>query len=309
MTATAPGNILLMGEYAVLEEGGLGVALAVHPRARAEITPAGCCTDEPELLQCCRSACRSAGSLPDGVLRDLDHLLVTLDTGQFNNPDTGEKLGLGSSAAGAVAICAGLLQAAGVITAGMIAADVPRGQDRDLVFTTALSAHRAFQGGKGSGYDVGISTYGGARLFHGGAHPGVGPRITWTAGPFTLLHAGTPVRTRSAVEAYRSWRYTHPAAARRFLSRSNSLVRDFVAARTRVEALDILRAAAALGLEIGEVINVPADPGTPGKGTAVIKATGAGAELAVSFPVDPDQRDDAGPGILPCEEGVEWLRI
>ena len=37
---TVPGNLLLAGEYAVLEEGGLGAALAVEPRLTVTVFPA-----------------------------------------------------------------------------------------------------------------------------------------------------------------------------------------------------------------------------------------------------------------------------
>ena len=40
MKVNAPGNIILLGEYAVLEEGGLGVACAVERRVRLEAHPA-----------------------------------------------------------------------------------------------------------------------------------------------------------------------------------------------------------------------------------------------------------------------------
>ena len=36
---SAPANLLLLGEYAVLEEGGLGLALAVERRARITVEP------------------------------------------------------------------------------------------------------------------------------------------------------------------------------------------------------------------------------------------------------------------------------
>src|SRR4030042_1902847 len=34
MRASVPANLLLLGEYAVLEEGGLGLAVAAEPRVR-----------------------------------------------------------------------------------------------------------------------------------------------------------------------------------------------------------------------------------------------------------------------------------
>ncbi|HTH13468.1 MAG TPA: hypothetical protein VMB23_03670, partial [Spirochaetia bacterium] len=43
---TVPGNLLLAGEYAVLEEGGLGAALAVEPRLTVTVFP----TDRWELV-------------------------------------------------------------------------------------------------------------------------------------------------------------------------------------------------------------------------------------------------------------------
>lgn len=36
---SVPGNILLLGEYAVLEQGGIGLALAPDIRVRLEIEP------------------------------------------------------------------------------------------------------------------------------------------------------------------------------------------------------------------------------------------------------------------------------
>lgn len=40
MQVSVPGNLLLLGEYAVLEEGGLGIALAVERRLTAGAEPA-----------------------------------------------------------------------------------------------------------------------------------------------------------------------------------------------------------------------------------------------------------------------------
>jgi mevalonate kinase len=39
MRASVPANLLLLGEYAVLEEGGLGLAVAVDPRVRISAAP------------------------------------------------------------------------------------------------------------------------------------------------------------------------------------------------------------------------------------------------------------------------------
>jgi phosphomevalonate kinase len=326
MIVTAPGNILVLGEYAVLEEGGLGVACAVLPRCTAEISADHAdtqSTPEPSLFRCCRDAveshlkgCMSATNRkkPSG----LDRPGIRLDTSGFLDPETGKKTGLGSSAAGAVAVCAGLLAHA--------YAESGRPVSREIVFRTALEAHRAFQGGKGSGYDVAASTCGGVRLFTGGADPVAGKEILWHAGPFELVSVYSPVQTGSAVEAYRTWKKTHPGAAREFLNRSNRLVLQFVAARSRQDALEILFEAARAGVELGEAIGVPARPQVSNAAVssdrtsgldptvtphaenryAVLKAVGAGAELMIGFPREYPGTHPDGNSILPCTEGAEW---
>ncbi|HEX7718969.1 MAG TPA: hypothetical protein VF389_04115, partial [Woeseiaceae bacterium] len=75
---------------------------------------------------------------------------MQLDTRAFYDGESGEKLGLGSSAALAVALTSALLRFTG---------------DRREPGPIALSAHRAFQGGSGSGVDIAAALHGGVMAF------------------------------------------------------------------------------------------------------------------------------------------------
>ena len=69
-----------------------------------------------------------------------------LDTSVFYNPKTKNKLGLGSSAAGVTALSKLFLAQHGV-------------DDRSLLLTLALKAHKNFSGKIGSGADIAASVY------------------------------------------------------------------------------------------------------------------------------------------------------
>ncbi len=78
---------------------------------------------------------------------------VRVDSDRFSL--NGEKLGIGSSAAVAVCATGFHLEHAGF----------PVSDNRDLIVSLATAAHRASQGGAGSGADVAISTLGGTAVF------------------------------------------------------------------------------------------------------------------------------------------------
>jgi mevalonate kinase len=145
---SAPGKLVVIGEYAVLE-GHPAVVAAVDVRARVTITPA-----DTLVLEGNASGPGPRERLPllDSVLREVERLgaLPTghffVDTSAFSR--AGQKVGLGSSAAACVAFTRSLLPDA----------------ELDRVYTVARAAHHAFQGG-GSGIDVAASTYGGLIRF------------------------------------------------------------------------------------------------------------------------------------------------
>lgn len=139
----APGKIFLVGEYGVLE-GGSAVLTAVTCNAVAQYIPGL----EPASTIVKEAVERSRVAL--GELSDaLPAGSVLVDTGQFRRGES--KIGVGSSAATAVAAVGAVYEYCGR----------PVTLHRDEIFTIADEAHRAAQGGVGSGADVAVATYGG----------------------------------------------------------------------------------------------------------------------------------------------------
>ncbi|MGD0836544.1 MAG: hypothetical protein ABSB49_07865 [Polyangia bacterium] len=139
----APGKIFLVGEYAILERGP-AVLAAVTRHAVAQFVP-GLEASSRVVAQAVRHATlaigESASALPPGSV------LVRSDDFSAG----GRKIGLGSSAATAVASVGAVFAAAGIPVDG----------HRDRLFATAYAAHQEAQNGAGSGADVATATYGG----------------------------------------------------------------------------------------------------------------------------------------------------
>lgn len=268
--ASVPGNILLLGEYAVLEEGGLGFALAVEPRVRLEAAPAAALqvqarwpggTGSPlvEASVACVSEYR--GRACTGAL--------LVDSTDFFSAN-GRKSGLGSSAAVTVALVCGLLRLSG------------RGHATRDAASLSVQAHRRAQGGRGSGYDVLASFHGGAGLFHGGAQPSWEAAALPEGCELSLFPGPAPVSTAEAVGRYQRWKEQSPGPARDFLEESNAAVRAFCGARSLQEGRRSFDACRRIGIQLGEAIEVPAEISAPaGLDPDWCKAIGAGNELGV----------------------------
>lgn len=181
IVASAPGKVVLSGEYAVLF-GHPAVSMAVDRRAVAEIDESG----DDELL------CSGATSGADPGIRDCvcDVLgiepvrgALRLDTSAFVDPVGGIKLGIGSSAA---------------LTAALTRALAPKGTDAAALLDLAARAHAALQGGRGSGVDVATSVSGGLIRYTRGASPS---SLGWPRGlHYALLWSGQPVTTAERVD-------------------------------------------------------------------------------------------------------------
>jgi phosphomevalonate kinase len=302
---TAPGNLLIVGEYLVTEEGGPGISVAAGGRAVLNVGRA------PELkmtglregaeisddsLQ--RSVCGSyrkikgMGSLPAAV--------ISVDTGVFFDKKAGKK-GFGSSAAAALLFACGLADAeimahfdGNTAGAGVV--------DQDLVVRIALDAHRSWQGGRGSGYDVLSSAGGGAGLFIGGGDP-VRSAIPWPDYVNAWIISGSkPVSSPGAVGIYQRWK------AERGKNRSGLPVLNEMTVSIRrtaslltagagaAELLENIHHLACLGADLGRELGVPALPDLPlafssgGKpwyrpGRSAAKCLGAGDEMALLLAV------------------------
>ena len=314
MRLSVPGNILLLGEYAVLEEGGLGFAMAVDRRVRITCRPSdglavtgswpgsalAWTPREPDASPLVTAAVAAA----EQWLRKVGagtprwRMRLEVDSSAFFLSD-GRKSGLGSSAAVTVGLVCALLDMAG-------RGDAARDATAALL---AVQAHRSAQGGAGSGYDVTCSFHGGLGLFRGGALPSWEPRtLSWL--PTVHLFTGqSPVSSPQAVRRYAEWKKGSPASAREFLEESNRNVLAFIKASTVEEGLQRLGDCRSLGISLGEAIGVSARVSLPPElDGRWCKAVGAGNELGACLQA-PEASPAGSPALLKAplsETGVLW---
>ena len=166
ITASAPGKLMLFGEYAVLANG-LSIVTATTRRVHAALAdePSGYTTRGPDLsadttLPAC--AIEATGSPAEWLHR------LSCDVSELFEGD--KKLGLGSSAASTVAIVRAL-------RAAQALPDDPR-----AIFDAAATAHRKLQRGRGSNADVAASAFGGLITY----------RLDAPQAPFPALHPDLP---------------------------------------------------------------------------------------------------------------------
>ena len=285
---TVPGSVLLAGEYRITENGGSGIAAAAGGRAKLQyldpLAPLSMeCREHED--RCCLWRPFESTEQNASIIGQVYKMLgapsvsgrVILDTSAFYNP-YGHKQGLGSSAAAAV-LAAHFL-----------------GQSMDIPpLETAIKAHRAAQGGQGSGYDVCTSYYGGAGLFTGGPQP------EWLSFSWpdelkaVLLRGPRLVRTASALSRYTQWAAECPGNAadwRRQMDQAVTELHNLLSAGKLLdEMFTAFNNAGRSGLDLGNVIGVPARPHIPsGLGRDIadgfrqgagIKCVGAGDELTL----------------------------
>ena len=180
ITASAPGKVILSGEYAVLA-GAPAMSMAINRRAvtTIDVLPGNTsCLCTPGLTDGEWRFDASVAGLPEWIdepPREVALLIeaaltalgatlpvisITIDTRDFYDDVSGQKLGLGSSAAAMTSV----IQALGRMTG-----------HAQSVSETADLAHRRMQGG-GSGVDVATSAFGGVICFARGDTTQVEPR-------------------------------------------------------------------------------------------------------------------------------------
>jgi phosphomevalonate kinase len=305
LVATVPANILLVGEYAVTQEGRLGISLAIDRRARGVLSPGAELRVEGRTSADGDPAFVWPGS--GGVLSVAAESLhselgspggsISIDTSEFFTPD-GSKRGYGSSA---VAVL--LLSALWRRTCGA---------EGDLL-QESIALHRTAQGGRGSGYDVATSFLGGTVLFSGGDLPEASQvELSWLP-PLVLFRGEAPVESSGSVSRFERWMGEFPHRAAKFLDRSDQLVREIVAAESWEDARLQLEAYRSLSIELGEQIGVSAEITPPEQireSAAWWKAVGAGNELGVAV-LRSSEKTDAlpdGTELVRCTaEGLQWL--
>jgi phosphomevalonate kinase len=190
MIATAPGKLIVTGEYAVLD-GAPALVTAIDRRAiaRRNATPRG---SSPFLVAVAEEIAALRGPTDDAARAAL---AISVDSTAFYHRIT--KLGLGSSAAVTVAATALALGTA----------------EKEQVLAVALAAHARAQGprgARGSGADIAAAVHGGTIVYartQGAAPPCRIERRRWPASvaiaPFFTGAAADTAQLVARVEAAR----------------------------------------------------------------------------------------------------------
>lgn len=240
----APGKIFLVGEYAVLE-GGTAVLAAVSRYAVAQYvngSPAESEVVEQAMSHALREIGEAASAIPPGA--------VLVDSEEFSQGKT--KLGLGSSAAVAVAAVSAVFETAGRAIEGQ----------QHQIFTIADAAHRAAQGGVGSGADVAAAVYGGfikfSRSADGKANVASLPMphnlhlvVFWTE---------KPASTRSLVEAVQNYARMAPSSYKMLIGALRATADRFVNELQAGRSTAAVAAAGRYGrqmADLGKAVGVP----------------------------------------------------
>jgi phosphomevalonate kinase len=251
--ASAPGKILLAGEYAILE-GGPAVVMAVDRRARAWIEAAAP-TKAPSPFLAAAAHVLADHLGPDSAAARAA-VTVRVDSDALRAP-SGEKLGLGSSAAATVAALGACLGAGGP----------PGGPlDRALLHRLAHRAHGDAQAAldpsaRGSGADVAASVWGG--VLHLEPRPDQPPSVAPLRLPDGLdlvaVWTGRPADTRALVAAIRALSGRDPDAYRRCLDAIAGAAAALIAAcrsSSSAAAVDALAAGGEAARELGRAAGV-----------------------------------------------------
>ncbi len=238
ITAKAPGKLILLGEYAVLE-GAPALVMGVDRFASVTVEDSGrqySSVSSPTLnLTEIEFTVDEAGKIRFRTPQPVDiqeklvfftstfeyirepmfsdtpfpNLSFRLDTGEFFLGDSSQKLGLGSSAALTVALIAAM--SAGQQGAGEASLN------RERLFRLALQAHHLAQGKSGSGIDIAAGVFGGVLQFQKSSYPEPEiPMISILTMPEDLhiipIWSGAPASTRQLVKKVNAFKNDSPSA-------------------------------------------------------------------------------------------------
>jgi mevalonate kinase len=309
VTVSAPGKLFLIGEYAVLQ-GHPAIVAAVDRRVTGRFVPGG--VPATPLVQHVVETVRAyltedGATLADGA-PELDSSALASGAG---------KLGLGSSAAVAAAGVGAMLATAGC--------DLE--YSRKLAFTLANRAHRAAQGGRGSGADVAAAVHGGVIYYaRRGNDTDVQPLDLPAAVELIAFSTRMPSSTIDHVRALEAYADRQPEPCRARLAALGSLARRFTSAsvdddvRSLVETIRQANAALdALGQEIGLPIVTPALAAAASLaeelGGAAKPSGAGGGDVGVAFLTDQgaartfgERAAHLGLEILSIRTGADGLR-
>lgn len=326
--SSAPGKLLLIGEYAVLE-GAPALVMAVDRRVNVRIEPA---RDVPGRLSAPQLGIRQAamriaagrlecdavdapalgltGRLIPAILRalgrtpgDVSTIDIHIDSAALFESDAGRpvKLGLGSSAA----VCAALTLALGDWFESPVASE-PAGQRLDRW----LPVYREALGARASGADLAAAFFGGFSRFQS---PGGVAECRPAAWPEDLFWRAVWTRqaaqTTDYVGAFDAWKQGDPDGAGRILKRLNEIAIGASAnAGNAGELFEACRAyaEAMIGLEEALGVDIMTAPhrrlAELGRQCGVVyKSCGAGGgDLGVALASDPDRLNAFETGVADC---------
>lgn len=257
---SAPGKVLLWGEYGVLK-GAPALVMAINRRVEVTLSPA----HHFSLIS------RPAGDYEAGVRRQLaallddyhlaaqhlDQLAVTIDSSALyqSSAAVGLKLGLGSSAA---------------VLAALDAAVAAMRDDGGVTDPAArLAALQALhQSGQGSGVDLAAAMLGGVLSYQRDAdgHIECQP-VTWpSALHWAVLWSGQPSSSQDHVARFLHWCEASPALAEAWIQRSAQCSEAGLAALAEADIEGVLSAfdeaaelMGTIGDRLGSALLTPAD--------------------------------------------------
>ena len=299
IVASAPGKVVVSGEYAVLV-GAPALAAAIdrrvictvgdtsvggwtfqthgfapdarHPIAALLDGPTLAPSEPAYLCQYVLRQMRVVGLALDGLPA---HLKLDIDSSA--GFDGRRKLGIGTSAAVCTVLTGALLALCGA---------------RHETFPIAFAAHRAAQGGRGSGIDVAASCRGGLIRFEA-AQPPRASRVGFPAGvSFAAIWTGASADTREHVAQFDAWRAgTIPDALRRLMDAASHVadavpdpaefMRQLRAYAVTLQSLDDVAKLGIFSHSHRRLTDLAADHGV------VYKPCGAGGgDLGMAFAID-----------------------
>ena len=238
LTSSAPGKVILCGEYSVLQ-GYPAIVFGVNRRVKASITisddDTGIVVDCPGLIDSPTTLQYSNHQLTShhkklkylvsllNILKDEDFeqrlnnssMVITVDSRELF--DGGEKLGLGSSAAMTVALHA-------------LVKKVTRKTATLKNWHHLHNTHSKVQGKKGSGADIAASLYGGAITFKSNGE--ISPYHLPENLHIAFLWSGASASTPTFLATLSSWKQSNESLYSTLMSQLGSEVQKILEAPT-----------------------------------------------------------------------------